>query len=216
VFYDLTSGERLGSTVGGTNASGVEASKRMKRRAEKAIQSGHEIISVHNHPGSFIPSAADFRALQSSNASYGVVVAHDGSIYRYSIVGDPDPMYNWRNKNFDDDWADFFKQRLMRGGEESALRALEQLGGVRLSILLDYKSKSKELMREDDNFAVARLFDSYSPEEQHELSNELFFYESLWPKFESRDDALKEADRIIDAGLMPTSVTLPDGAYDLT
>ena len=35
-------------------------------------------------------------------------------------------------------------------------------------------------------------------------------------KFESRDDALKEADRIIDAGLMPTSVTLPDGAYDLT
>lgn len=85
-----------------------------------------------------------------------------------------------------------------------------------MSILLDFERKSREIWHEDDCYELCLLYESYTEEEQHELNNEMFFYESLWPKFETREEALMEADRLIDAGLMPKSVTLPDGTYDLT
>ncbi len=85
-----------------------------------------------------------------------------------------------------------------------------------MSILLDFERKLDEIWHEDDCFEIDLLFDSYADEDRRELLKELFFLESLRPNFATEEEAVLEADRLIDAGLMPKSVTLPDGTYDLS
>ena len=45
----------------------------------------HSIIAVHNHPGSSVPSMPDILACVKRKYKYGVVVCHDGKIYKYSV-----------------------------------------------------------------------------------------------------------------------------------
>ena len=80
-----------------------------------------------------------------------------------------------------------------------------------MSILLDFERKLDEVWHEDDCAEWDLLYNSYTDEEQRELTKELFFLESLRPNFKTEEEAVREADRLIDAGLMPKSVTLPDG-----
>lgn len=46
------------------------------------------IIGVHNHPGSNVPSYSDFSAAAQRNYKYGLVVCHNGTIYKYQIIGE--------------------------------------------------------------------------------------------------------------------------------
>lgn len=91
--YDLTEGKRLDSAVNSKIERQVNASERMGRRIAAVVENGHGVAMPHNHPGSSIPSAADFTSLKATGARYGVIAAHDGTVYRYSVVGDPAPIY---------------------------------------------------------------------------------------------------------------------------
>lgn len=42
------------------------------------------IISVHNHPDSFLPSATDIKSCFEHKYKYGLVLGHNGSIYQYT------------------------------------------------------------------------------------------------------------------------------------
>ena len=43
------------------------------------------IIAIHNHPGSSVPSLADLLVCGRRKYKYGLVVCHDGKIYKYAV-----------------------------------------------------------------------------------------------------------------------------------
>ena len=53
---------------------------------EKAEE--HTIISIHNHPNSTVPSLDDINTAWKKKYKYGIVVCHNGNIYKYTILGD--------------------------------------------------------------------------------------------------------------------------------
>lgn len=124
--YDLTTGRRLDSVVSSKEQFGVTPSARMSKRIAAAISKGHEVATMHNHPGSSIPSAADILSLKDTGCKFGVIAAHDGSIYVYEIVGEPAPRYN-----LDQDTLSFVYSR-RSDDEAKAFEAIEQLLGVRI------------------------------------------------------------------------------------
>ena len=46
------------------------------------------IIVIHNHPQSGVPSYADLRAAQAGRYKYGVIVGHNGIVFRYHVAED--------------------------------------------------------------------------------------------------------------------------------
>ncbi|MBS6402098.1 MAG: hypothetical protein KH396_09260 [Atopobiaceae bacterium] len=124
--YDLTTGRRLDSVVSSKEEFGVKPSARMSKRIAAAISKGHEVATMHNHPGSSIPSDADLLSIKVTGCKFGVIVAHDGSIYVYEIVGEPAPRYN-----LDQDTLSFVYSR-RSDDEAKAFEAIEQLLGARI------------------------------------------------------------------------------------
>lgn len=122
--YDLTAGRRLDSVVSSKRRLGVVPSDRMKRRMGVAVVAGHDVVTLHNHPGSSIPSASDLRALKATGCRFGAIVAHDGTMYSYELVGAPKPGYTLDECTL----ARFYDAR----DEAKSFKAIEQLLGVRI------------------------------------------------------------------------------------
>lgn len=61
-------------------ASPSKSMRKMLRDAD-----ANTIIAVHNHPGSSAPSYSDIMACKDRKYKYGLVVCHDGTIYKYSV-----------------------------------------------------------------------------------------------------------------------------------
>lgn len=125
--YDATLGNRIGSVTSSKLNSAVYPTSKMKAGIKRAVASGHEVVIMHNHPGSSIPSMEDVLSVKRSGAAYGVIACHDGSIYRFSIVGEPQAGYSMTQK----EWQQAFARRLDKG-ESFALQSLEKLFGVRV------------------------------------------------------------------------------------
>ena len=68
-----------------------EEIEQVRRQLNKAMEEmlkaakPYSIIGIHNHPGSTPPSLADFRVCMKRKYKCGVVVCHDGKIYKYSV-----------------------------------------------------------------------------------------------------------------------------------
>ena len=69
----------------------------MKSSIDKWSGRGQSFAMLHNHPESGAPSMADIRAIRDRGASFGIVACHDGSLYKYSIVGNPIPPKTLEN-----------------------------------------------------------------------------------------------------------------------
>lgn len=82
MFVDTRTGKYIVRTDYNHERS-VLPSKRMRNMLNNAPD--YTIAALHNHPGSTPPSPQDIRALFSRKNAYGVVICHDGSIYKYSI-----------------------------------------------------------------------------------------------------------------------------------
>jgi proteasome lid subunit RPN8/RPN11 len=122
--YDLTAGRRLDSVVSSKRRHGVVPSDRMKKRVRAAVDAGHDVVTLHNHPGSSIPSVSDLRALRAAGCKFGAIAAHDGSLFTYELVGEPAPGYNLDRKTL----ARFYDAR----NEAKSFKAIEQLLGVKI------------------------------------------------------------------------------------
>lgn len=54
----------------------------------------YSVIAIHNHPHSGVPSVADVFSAYKKKYKYGLIAAHDGSIYKYSVtVNFSKPIY---------------------------------------------------------------------------------------------------------------------------
>ena len=58
-------------------------SKSMKKILTEAEP--YSVIAIHNHPGSSAPSYSDLVVCKNRKYKYGLVVCHDGTIYKYSV-----------------------------------------------------------------------------------------------------------------------------------
>lgn len=129
--YDLTDGRRLGSVTTSRERQKVEFSPKLAAAVAEAVSAGHEVVTLHNHPGSSIPSAADVLSLTRSGAARGVIACHDGSLYVYEVVGEPAPGYRVWYDGAHDSIRDAYRLRIS-DGEERALRGIESVLGVRI------------------------------------------------------------------------------------
>ena len=48
-----------------------------------------EKIAIHNHPTNLYPTGSDFVAAGYRKYEFGIVVTHDGRLYKYSAGSDP-------------------------------------------------------------------------------------------------------------------------------
>ena len=76
-----------------------------------------------------------------------------------------------------------------------------------MSILLETYLKEQELPHfDDEDLGLFWLLDQMTPQERHEWDMQGFFLETLYPEFPDADfdTKIREADRRIEAGLMPS------------
>ncbi len=110
------------STVGST----VVPPAKFGKKVEAAIGDGRRVVLLHNHPASGIPSAADLLAVGGKGCEMGIIAAHDGSIYTFEKVSEPDASYNV-------DEVKYLRiQRLYGGNEDRLFRAIEERFGFKI------------------------------------------------------------------------------------
>ena len=83
---------------GKPDAIGVELNKKQMSIINKHK---NDIIGIHNHPTNLLPNGSDFVAAGARGYQYGIVVTHDGRIYKYSVGDKPFLPYlldNWIDK----------------------------------------------------------------------------------------------------------------------
>lgn len=53
----------------------------------------YTIVSVHNHPGSAVPSMADIDSAYEKKYKYGIIACHNGNVFKYQVTGEYDKLY---------------------------------------------------------------------------------------------------------------------------
>ena len=91
----------------------------------------YTIIGVHNHPQSSVPSIDDINRAYERQYKYGVVVCHNGLIYKYTVAKDYSEVHKVAY------WLDVLNDELRNGQAgkvEQALNMLEH-SGVKLEVV---------------------------------------------------------------------------------
>ena len=83
-FVDSGTGKML-INMDYSKGNAAEMNKPMKAMLEQAKP--YTVIGIHNHPGSSTPSISDISVCINRKYKCGVVVCHDGKIYKYSSNG---------------------------------------------------------------------------------------------------------------------------------
>lgn len=131
VYVDSNSGKRIINRDYDYYVNGVSACKpnkpmnKMLKEAEP-----YTIIGIHNHPKSGAPSMGDIMAARDRKYKYGIVVGHDGTLYKYSV-----------SSKFEDEVnGGFYLYKLQKSiynkderGAEEAIKLLETLG-IRMEV----------------------------------------------------------------------------------
>lgn len=85
-FYDTVSGKLKINKSFNFFENGISAckpNKLMEAMLEKA--GDYTIIGIHNHPKSGAPSIADIITARDRKYKYGIVLGHNGTVYKYSV-----------------------------------------------------------------------------------------------------------------------------------
>lgn len=101
-YYDLTDKKRITSVVGQKTKFGVKVSGAKQKKVKKAVEQGHIVVSLHNHPKGSPPSAADIRSGIANGQKSGLTCGHDGSLYQYTVVHKPIAGYDLSDKSWED------------------------------------------------------------------------------------------------------------------
>ena len=100
----------------------AKPNKRMRKLLEQSEP--YTIIAIHNHPGSSVPSIFDIRAAYSRKYKYGMVVCHDGRIYKYSV-----------SEKYNDTMALFAIERLEKKGYNNEVYKILLDAGIKMEVL---------------------------------------------------------------------------------
>lgn len=53
----------------------------------KMLTDNPNIIAIHNHPNSMLPSLSDFYICRNRKYKYGMIACHNGNVYLYKVIG---------------------------------------------------------------------------------------------------------------------------------
>lgn len=100
----------------------VESRASMNKTLKKMLADAepYTIIAVHNHPGSSVPSIADIQTCLQRKYKCGVVVCHDGKIYKYSV----------NTSGFNDILTRFTLARMQEEGYTESVQSMFKDAGV--------------------------------------------------------------------------------------
>jgi hypothetical protein len=129
-LIDIKSGKITGVSNSATLVKRVEYNKSIKGVLTSAP--ANSIVSMHNHPEGFPPSAADINAVKKNSVElYGMVIGHNGTVYRYTA-----PRKHITNRDY---MIAFEGYKNIGYSEETcqlkALRELEISHGFKLEVL---------------------------------------------------------------------------------
>lgn len=110
---------------GKPDAIGVELNKKQMSIINKHK---NDIIGIHNHPTNLLPNGSDFVAAGARGYQYGIVVTHDGRIYKYS-VGDK-PFLPYLLDNRIDKYCSKEYNLNIKGAYEKALNEFRKEYGI--------------------------------------------------------------------------------------
>ena len=82
------------------------------------------VIAIHNHPGSSVPSLADIMVCKNRKYKYGLVVCHDGTIYKYSVD----------EEKFNKIMANYALERLEKTGYSERMNKILADSGVEVKV----------------------------------------------------------------------------------
>jgi len=86
-FYNTRTGKRLTNKSFDYYKDGISACKPNRLMIEMLnSEEDHVIIAIHNHPKSGAPSLADIISARDGKYKYGIVLCHNGKIYKYRIL----------------------------------------------------------------------------------------------------------------------------------
>lgn len=125
--FSITSGSVIGSNTNSNIPYATSVTDKMKYKIAKAVDASEDVVLVHNHPGSSMPSYADIESLIKTHGSYGVVACHDGSFYTFRVAGSPAVGYTFDERS----WNAFLSLRVS-DSEERLLRDIERVFGVQI------------------------------------------------------------------------------------
>lgn len=91
---DLATGKIITSCVNSNIGSAVEPPARFGRKVAAAIGDGRRVALLHNHPASGVTSAANLLSVANKRCEFGIIAAHDRSVYTFRKVGKPEAIYN--------------------------------------------------------------------------------------------------------------------------
>lgn len=123
-FYDTVSGKLKINKSFDFFENGISACKPNKLMEAMLKKAGdYTIVGIHNHPKSGAPSIADIITARDRKYKYGIVLGHNGVVYKYSVSKDFSDMGN----------GEFFLEKLER--------AVYNKDGKRMKDALDSLSK---------------------------------------------------------------------------
>ena len=121
-FIDSETGKSLINT-----SFDKENFARPNKRMEEMLKNAepYTIIGVHNHLGSSVPSIPDLKACANRKYKYGIVICHNGTIYKYSVD----------NNLFNEPMASSALDRLEKTGYNSKVNELFKNAGIEMEVL---------------------------------------------------------------------------------
>ena len=122
IFVDPTTGTVRAQRTQNTPGE-VKPTEKMK---EMALKKPRTIISIHNHPHNNLPSYDDLES--AKRYQYGVVVCHNGNIYKYTVDDNA-------NLELADNLLDFLQHRMNNGDDYSMELQMLKGIGVALEVL---------------------------------------------------------------------------------
>ncbi len=124
---NLDTGRVISSVTTSETAREVLPTQAFLKKVKAAREEGAKVATMHNHPGSSIPSAADILSLDMNGFEFGAIACHDGSIFVYRRVSEGQKGYNMNDFTYNgvcDAWV--------LKGEASVFAAIEERFGVRI------------------------------------------------------------------------------------
>ncbi len=119
--YDITSGTRIAAITNSKDEMQVVMDTKTRDAVLSAAALGHDVVVMHNHPGSSLPSIADIANVARTGARFGVIACHDGSIIKFSPK-DPGTYASYNKdelKVIDDAVERIIASKKMRGQTEA-------------------------------------------------------------------------------------------------
>lgn len=81
-WFDMDNCEVLCSKLDESNTQEIRHTKAIEKKLRTCVN----VLAVHTHPHSMPPSVGDLISYYNSGYKMGIVICHDGTIYRYVVV----------------------------------------------------------------------------------------------------------------------------------